>query len=44
MARLPRIVVPGVPLHVIQRGNNRQVTFFSEEDKGKGSGLTFDIE
>jgi len=32
MARLPRIVVPGLPIHVIQRGNNRQAIFFSEED------------
>jgi len=32
MARLPRIVVPGVAMHVIQRGNNRQATFFSEDD------------
>ncbi|WP_353740430.1 transposase [Desulfolithobacter dissulfuricans] len=30
MPRRARIVVPGVPLHVIQRGNNRQVCFFSE--------------
>lgn len=32
MARLPRIVVPGLPMHVIQRGNNRQATFFAEDD------------
>lgn len=32
MARSPRIVVPGQPLHLIQRGNNRQPTFYSEED------------
>ena len=24
--------LPGVPQHVIQRGNNRQVTFFDESD------------
>lgn len=35
MARLPRIIVPGLPLHVIQRGNNRQATFFLEEDYRK---------
>lgn len=35
MARLPRIIVPGIPLHVIQRGNNRQATFFAEEDYRK---------
>jgi putative transposase len=27
MARLPRFFVPGVPLHIIQRGNNRQKLF-----------------
>ena len=32
MARLPRICLPGVPVHVIQRGNNRQVCFGSDED------------
>jgi putative transposase len=32
MARLPRYVLPGQPQHVIQRGNNRGVIFFAEED------------
>ncbi len=32
MARMPRIIVPGQALHIIQRGNNRQATFFSDED------------
>lgn len=32
MARLPRIVIPGQPLHLIQRGNNRQPCFFAEAD------------
>lgn len=32
MARRPRIVVPGYPLHVVQRGNNRQACFFCEHD------------
>ena len=32
MARLPRIVVPGLPHHVAQRGNRRQKTFFGDED------------
>jgi putative transposase len=32
MPRLARIVVPGVPHHVTQRGNRRQPTFFSEAD------------
>jgi len=32
MARLPRIVVPGVPHHVTQRGTRRMQVFFSEGD------------
>ncbi len=32
MARLPRIFPPGIPQHVIQRGNNRQACFGSDED------------
>ena len=32
MARLARVVVPGVPHHVTQRGNRRQPVFFSDED------------
>jgi len=32
MPRLPRIDVPGVAQHVIQRGNNRQVCFASDDD------------
>lgn len=32
MARLPRLVVPGAPLHLIQRGNNRSTTFFTADD------------
>lgn len=32
MARLPRLNLPGIPQHVIQRGNNRQVSFFYEQD------------
>lgn len=32
MARWPRLVVPGLPLHVVQRGNNRTLTFHSDED------------
>ena len=32
MARLARVVVPGVPHHVAQRGNRRQETFFNEDD------------
>jgi len=32
MARLPRLVLPGCPYHVTQRGNRRQQTFFGDED------------
>lgn len=32
MPRLARLVVPGLPHHVTQRGNRRQPTFFSEQD------------
>ncbi len=32
MARLPRVHLAGCPEHIIQRGNNRQVCFASEED------------
>ncbi|MBI9093026.1 MAG: transposase [Desulfobacterium sp.] len=32
MARMARAVAPGMPHHVIQRGNRRQQTFFSNED------------
>ena len=32
MARLPRIVIPGYPHHVTQRGNRRSRVFFDEGD------------
>lgn len=32
MPRRPRITLPGVPLHMIQRGNNLQACFFADED------------
>jgi len=39
MARLPRYVIPDQPQHIIQRGNNREPVFYSEDDyrfyKGK---------
>ena len=34
MARQPRVTPPGVPLHIIQRGNNRQAMFHDDEDRG----------
>lgn len=33
MARLPRLILPGQPHHVILRGNNRQAIFFSDLDR-----------
>ena len=32
MPRRFRIIVPGIPLHIIQRGNNRHACFFAEPD------------
>ncbi len=32
MPRRPRIIIPGIPLHLIQRGNNRQACFYTDED------------
>lgn len=32
MARLARVVAPGLPHHVTQRGTRRQEVFFSDAD------------
>lgn len=32
MPRKPRMYLPGVPAHVVQRGNNRDACFFQDED------------
>jgi len=32
MPRRARLVVPTIPLHIIQRGNNRQACFFHDDD------------
>lgn len=32
MARIARVIAPGLPHHVTQRGNRRQVTFFADDD------------
>lgn len=32
MARLPRLDLPGIPQHVVQRGNDRQPCFGCDED------------
>lgn len=33
MARQPRIDLPGIAQHIIQRGNNRQACFFTDHDR-----------
>ena len=33
MARLARLVIPGMPHHVTQGGNRRQHTFFNQADQ-----------
>src|ERR1700694_5532377 len=32
MPRRTRLKLPGVPVHLIQRGNNRQACYFADED------------
>jgi putative transposase len=32
MPRRPRVNLSGLPLHIVQRGNNRTASFFAEED------------
>ncbi|PID72333.1 MAG: transposase, partial [Desulfobulbus propionicus] len=32
MARMARVVAPGYPYHITQRGNRRQQTFFHDKD------------
>lgn len=32
MPRRARLTLPNIPLHIIQRGNNRQACFFADED------------
>ncbi len=32
MPRRARLLLPNIPLHLIQRGNNRTACFFAEED------------
>jgi len=32
MPRRPRIHLPGVPLHIVQRGHNRDACFFADDD------------
>lgn len=32
MPRKPRFIITGVPLHIVQRGRNRDVVFIEDED------------
>ncbi|SDU21814.1 transposase [Pseudomonas orientalis] len=32
MARRPRVLLPDIPLHIIQRGNNRAACFYADKD------------
>ena len=38
MARLPRIAPKDIPIHIIQRGNNRQVCFVSDDNHAAYAG------
>lgn len=42
MARLPRLDLPHVPQHVIQRGNNRLPCFRADEDYSRYKGDLLD--
>ncbi|MEW6536474.1 MAG: transposase [Candidatus Auribacterota bacterium] len=33
MARIPRIIIPDCPHHVVQRGNNKQTIFEDDQDR-----------
>ncbi|MEW6616764.1 MAG: transposase, partial [Thermodesulfobacteriota bacterium] len=32
MARIARVVIPGIPHNITQRGNRRMQTFFCDDD------------
>lgn len=32
MPRKTRMFIPGVPAHIVQRGNNREACFFCDDD------------
>jgi putative transposase len=33
MSRLPRLALPGIPVHITHRGVNREATFFADDDR-----------
>ena len=43
MARPPRRVLPGIPLHITQRGNDRVRTFHDERDLGHFHEVLLDV-
>jgi hypothetical protein len=44
MVRLARVVAPGIPHHITQRGNRRQETFFCAEDYQEYVALTGELK
>jgi putative transposase len=42
MPRIPRISIPGLALHVVHRGNNRQAVFFQDRDRIRYLDLLFE--
>jgi REP element-mobilizing transposase RayT len=38
MTRLARVVIPGLPHHVTQRGNRREAIFFKDGDRISAAG------
>jgi putative transposase len=44
LARLPRLVLPGHPYHVTQRGNRHQRTFFEDDDHERCRDLMAEAE
>lgn len=39
MARRPRLDVPGIPQHIVQRGHDRRPCFFTQDDRRRYLGL-----
>jgi REP element-mobilizing transposase RayT len=34
MPRKPRFIIPGVPVHIVQRGRSREPMFYDEQTNG----------
>ncbi|MFK7865400.1 MAG: transposase [Pseudohongiellaceae bacterium] len=43
MPRRPRMYLPGYPYHIVQRGNNRELCFFEEENYAEYLNLLIDV-